>query len=62
MKDAFFLDVVLNFLEPDLATLIDGIIYGIDDHEDLFVFQLVSAVNDKVALQLTCLINARESG
>ena len=61
VKDTFLPYVVLNLLKLDLAALIDGIVYRIDDNEDLFIFQLVSAVNNKIALQLTCFVDTGKS-
>ena len=62
MKDSFLLYVIFNLLEFDFLSLIDSIVDGVYDVENLLVFNLSTTVNHNITFQVTCFINACQSG
>lgn len=56
------LHVAFDLPEPDFLTLVDGFAGGVDDIENLLVFQFIPAVNDHIAFQNPGLIDACHGG
>ena len=62
MEHTLLLHVVFDLPEPNLLMLVDGFVDGVDDVEDLLIFQLSPAVHHHIALQIPSLINTGQSG
>ena len=61
MKHTLLLHVVFNLPEADFLMPVDGFVDGVDDVENLLVFQLSPAVHNHIALQIPGLIDACRS-